>query len=220
MLRISLGPLDERDCVEELARDLPQQRAAEMYAASEGNPLYFLALLTAHRTARLPGPPVRDGGPPAGLEALLLDELAPLDPIERGTVEAAAVLGDHATADLIAALTGSPVPDVVEALRGVMRRDLIRTDQAGHRLALRHPLIRALVHDSTDPWRRQELHHRAAAELAEAGAPLAERAHHIERSLTGWDPEAAAILTSAAGFRGTPWARAPSLLFCRGKPQV
>ncbi|WP_406500069.1 AAA family ATPase [Streptomyces sp. NBC_00846] len=198
VLRISLGPLDERDCVEELARDLPQQRAAEMYAASEGNPLYFLALLTAHRTARLPGPPVRDGGPPAGLEALLLDELAPLDPIERGTVEAAAVLGDHATADLIAALTGSPVPDVVEALRGVMRRDLIRTDQAGRRLALRHPLIRVLVHDSTDPWRRQELHRRAAAELAEAGAPLAERAHHIERSLTGWDPEAAAILTSAA----------------------
>ncbi|WP_406016369.1 ATP-binding protein [Streptomyces sp. NBC_00984] len=200
VLRISLGPLDERDCVEELARDLPQQRAAEMYAASEGNPLYFLALLTAHRTARLPGPPVRDGGPPAGLEALLLDELAPLDPLERGTVEAAAVLGDHATADLIAALTGSPVPDVVEALRGVMRRDLIRTDQAGHRLALRHPLIRALVHDSTDPWRRQELHHRAAAELAEAGAPLAERAHHIERSLTGWDPEAAAILPNTPGL--------------------
>ncbi len=198
VLRISLGPLDERECVEELARDLPQRRAAEVYAASEGNPLYFLALLTAHRAARLPGLPVRDGGPPAGMEALLLDELAPLDPLERGTVEAAAVLGDHATADLIAALTGSPVPDVVEALRGVMRRDLIRTDQAGRRLALRHPLIRALVHDTTDPWRRQELHRRAAAELAEAGAPLAERAHHIERSLTGWDPEAAAILTSAA----------------------
>lgn len=198
VLRISLGPLDERECVEELARDLPQQLAAEMYAASEGNPLYFLALLTAHRTARLPGPPVRDGGPPAGLEALLLDELAPLDPIERGTVEAAAVLGDHATADLIAALTGSPVPDVVEALRGVMRRDLIRTDQDGRRLALRHPLIRALVHDSTDPWRRQELHRRAAAELARAGAPPIEQAHHIEQSLTGWDPQAAAVLTKAA----------------------
>ncbi|MGY3676767.1 hypothetical protein [Streptomyces sp. TE33382] len=54
-----------------------------------------------------------------GISSLLLGELAPLDPIEHGTVEAAAVLGDHATTDLVAALTGSPVPDVVESLNAV-----------------------------------------------------------------------------------------------------
>ncbi|MFG3498876.1 AAA family ATPase [Streptomyces sp. NPDC047928] len=212
VLRIALGPLGERDCVEELAHELPRQRAAEMYAASEGNPLYFLALLQAHREARRPGdrpgtppqaPPRRaphavPDGLPSGLGAVLLDELAPLDPLQRGTVEAVAVLGDRATADLVAVLTGSPVADVVEALREVMGRDLVRPDQDGRRLTLRHPLIRALVHESTDPWRRQDYHRRAAAELARMGAPLAEQAHHVERSLTGWDPEAAAVLTEAA----------------------
>ncbi|MEU2673033.1 hypothetical protein ABZ622_30070, partial [Streptomyces sp. NPDC007164] len=30
VLRMSLGPLDERECVEELARDLPQQQLREL----------------------------------------------------------------------------------------------------------------------------------------------------------------------------------------------
>ncbi|MFJ6480055.1 hypothetical protein ACIQK6_07955 [Streptomyces sp. NPDC091682] len=102
VLTIALGPPGERHCVEELAPDLPRQRAAEMYATSEGNPLYFLALLQAHRTTRLPGAgrlPVTDGnGPPLGLEALLLHELTPLDSPARSAAEAAAVLGDHVTA--------------------------------------------------------------------------------------------------------------------------
>ena len=98
VLRLALGPLGERDCVEELAGDLPQPQAADLYAASEGNPLYFLALLQAHRGAQLPRTPFSTppapasyGGPdglPAGLEALLLAELSPLSPLERLTVEA------------------------------------------------------------------------------------------------------------------------------------
>ncbi|MFE7044626.1 AAA family ATPase [Streptomyces atratus] len=55
VLRIPLGPLGERDCVEELARDLPRERATEMYTASEGNPLYFLALLQSHHASRRSG---------------------------------------------------------------------------------------------------------------------------------------------------------------------
>lgn len=208
VLRLALGPLGERDCVEELAGDLPQPQAAELYAASEGNPLYFLALLQAHRGARLPRMPSSTppaaaayGGPdglPAGLEALLLAELSPLSPMERLTVEAAAVLGDHTTPAMIGALTDSDVTDVIEALNQVMRRDLVRPGQGGRRLALRHPLIRTLVHESINPWRREELHRRAAAELARAGASVVERAHHLEQSLTHWDPQAATVLTEAA----------------------
>ncbi|MEE1836807.1 helix-turn-helix transcriptional regulator [Streptomyces sp. SP17KL33] len=208
VLRLALGPLGERDCVEELADDLPQPQAAELYAASEGNPLYFLALLQAHRGARLPRTPFSTppapasyGGPdglPAGLEALLLTELSPLSPMERLTVEASAVLGDHATPAMIGALTDSDVTDVIPALDQVMRRDLVRPGQGGRRLALRHPLIRTLVHESITPWRREELHRRAAAELARAGASVVERAHHLEQSLTRWDLQAATVLTEAA----------------------
>ncbi|GAA3107138.1 hypothetical protein GCM10020254_61310 [Streptomyces goshikiensis] len=45
VLRLDLGPLTERACVEQLAPGLPPDRAARLYAASEGNPLYFLTLL-------------------------------------------------------------------------------------------------------------------------------------------------------------------------------
>ncbi|MFD9303398.1 AAA family ATPase [Streptomyces sp. NPDC060048] len=207
VLRLALGPLGERDCVDGLASDLPGQQAAELYSASEGNPLYFLALLQAHRGARMPRThcasqaSVAFGGPdglPADLKALLLDELSPLSPLERRTVEAAAVLGDHTTPELISALTGFEVGDIVAALREVMRRDLVRPGQGGGGLVLRHPLIRALVHESIDPWRRQEFHRRTAAELERAGASAVERAHHLEQSLTRWDPQAAAVLITAA----------------------
>ncbi|WSY19007.1 AAA family ATPase (plasmid) [Embleya sp. NBC_00896] len=208
VLRLVLEPLGERDCVEKLASDLPGPQAAELYLASEGNPLYFLALLKAHRGTQLPQvrcstrqASAAFGGPdglPADLQALLLDELSPLSPLERRTIEAAAVLGDHATPDLISAITSARVTDIIEALHQVMRRDLLRQGQGGRGLALRHPLIRALVHDCIPPWQREELHRRAAAELERAGASAVERAHHLEQSLTRWDPQAAAVLTTAA----------------------
>ncbi|WP_405605270.1 AAA family ATPase [Streptomyces sp. NBC_01410] len=208
VLQLALGPLAERDCVEELACDLPRVLAAELFVASGGNPLYFLALLHAHRGAPHPRAPFRvSGGPtgfsgsdglPASLGALLLDELSPLSLLERRTLEAAAVLGDHATPEMIGALTGAPVADVIEALHQVMRRDLLRPGQGGRRLVLRHPLIRAVVRESIDPWRGEEFHRRAAVELERAGASVVERAHHLERSVTSWDPQLAAVLIEAA----------------------
>ncbi|MEV7340291.1 AAA family ATPase [Streptomyces sp. NPDC093544] len=200
VLQVPLGPLVEHECVEELARDLPRPRAAELYAASEGNPLYFLALLQSHREARTAGrfSPRGPKSLPAGLGTLLLDELSPLSTLERRTVEAAAVLGDHTTPAMISALTGADSPDVIQALRRVMRRDLVRPGAGGRHLTLRHPLIRALVHEGIDPWQREEFHRRAAAELARAGASVVERAHHLEQSVTRWDPQAVAVLIEAA----------------------
>ena len=207
VLRLALGPLDERDCVEKLAGDLPASLAAEIYAASDGNPLYFLALLQAHRGTRpisAPRPPaaptvfVGPDGPALGLRALLLDELAPLSPLERLVVEAAAVLGDHAAPATLGSLIGSDTEEVIEALRGLMARDLLRSEHGRRRLALRHPLIRTLVHEAIDPWRREEFHRRAAAALAEAGASVVEQAHHVEQSMCGWEPQAADVLIAAA----------------------
>ncbi|MFE9423764.1 AAA family ATPase [Kitasatospora sp. NPDC006697] len=187
--RIALGPLPERDCVEGLAADLPPPRAAELYAASGGNPLYLLALL-------------EPDGLPVGLEPRLLDELAPVSRVERRILEAAAVLGDHATPRMICSLTGSGSEEVVHALRGLMHRDLLRPGPGG-RLAPRHPLVRELVHRNTDPWQREDFHRRAAAEIAAAGAGVVEQAHHVERSVTRWDPQAADVLVAAAEQQAT-----------------
>ncbi|MEV0259128.1 AAA family ATPase [Streptomyces sp. NPDC050732] len=183
VLRTALGPLGSEELTEGLtaAAGLPRERAQELYAASEGNPLYFLALLRG-RPAPLP-----------------LDELAALTPLERAAADAVAVLGDHATTDLIGAVTGAARPELVAALSTLLRRDLLRPHPDGCRLMFRHPLLRARMHEAVDPWRRHELHRAAAAELTRSCAPLADRAHHIEQSLTGWDPRAAAVLTEAAG---------------------
>jgi len=208
VLRIALGPLAERECVEELAGDLPPSRAGELYAASDGNPLYFLALLHAHRADHPVPEPVSAGaaavlsgepdGLPVGLAALLLGEVALLSPAERRVLEAAAVLGDHTTPAMIDTLTRSGSAEAAEALRGLMERDLLRPGPGGRRLTLRHPLIRALIHEDIDPWQREELHRRAAAGLAAAGAPVVERAHHVEQSVTYWDPQATDVLIKAA----------------------
>jgi len=207
VLQLALGPLAERDCVEKLARDLPASLAAELYEASDGNPLYFLALLQAHRDARplsapcaSAGPTVFGGpdGPGLGLRALLLEELAPLSPLERRVVEAAALLGDHAAPATLGSLIGSDTEEVTEALRGLMARDLLRSGHGGRRLVLRHPLIRALIYEGIDPWRREELHRRAADALAKAGASVVEQAHHVEQSMCSWEPRGANVLIAAA----------------------
>ncbi|GAQ75054.1 AAA family ATPase [Streptomyces turgidiscabies] len=190
--RTVLGPLGERECVELLTPDLAHDEAVRLYRASEGNPLYLLSLLQARRE----GAPVSRLST-TGLDALLLDELTPLTPAQRRLVEAVAVLGDHATPALLGPVTGREQAELAADLAVLTRRDLLRTGRHG-RLTLRHPVLRGLVHDGTDPWRRTETHRLAAAELALAGAPPAERAHHAERSMTGWDPQSAAMLTEAA----------------------
>ncbi|WP_055716214.1 hypothetical protein [Streptomyces torulosus] len=117
---------------------------------------------------------------------------------QRRTVEAVAVLGDHATPTMVSLTTGNPTAAELDDRSGAFaRRDLLRTGSDG-RWTLRHPLLRASVYERTPASRRAEIHRVAAEELARTGASPAERAHHVARSLTGWDPAAAAVLSEAA----------------------
>ncbi|MGW7259499.1 ATP-binding protein [Streptomyces sp. NPDC054834] len=218
VLHVGLGPLPEQESIRTLAHDLPPEYARELYAASEGNPLYLLSLVHAYRN----GAPLRgitahhhstDAlGVPGGLAALLLDELTSLTAAQRRVVEAVAALGDHATTAMLTVVTDSPVQEVEEQTRALSIRDVLRLGPGG-RWALRHPMVRALVYENASPAWRAEVHRRAARELAQSGAPATERAHHVERSLTGWDPQAAAVLSEAAAqFASTAPATAAHLL--------
>ncbi|MFC8084232.1 AAA family ATPase [Streptomyces sp. NPDC057340] len=158
------------------------------YAESAGNPLYLRALTAAGA----------GGGTAFSVLSVLLDELAPLAPLERQVVEAVCVLGAQATTELTAALVGTDGPALVTALRSVMARDLVRPGVDGHGLAARHPVFARLVLDGLDPWRRRDLHRRAADALGGTGAPASVRADHIERTLDRWEPEAGAVLVEAA----------------------
>uniref|UniRef100_A0AAU1ZNK3 AAA family ATPase n=1 Tax=Streptomyces sp. NBC_00093 TaxID=2975649 RepID=A0AAU1ZNK3_9ACTN len=203
VLHMVLRPLPEREAVEALAPDLPTADAKEIYEASEGNPLYLRSLLHAHRHGApqqgtaAPAHETTASGVPSGLLSLLLDELTALTDAQRHTVEVVAVLGDHATPAMVRA-AGLPTPEELDdCIDALVRRDLVRLGSDG-RWILRHPLLRASVYEHTPASRRAEIHRTAAVELARAGAPAAERAHHVERSLAGWDPVAAAVLSEAA----------------------
>lgn len=192
VVRLGLRPLSARDCAELAGPGLPPTETAALYAASEGNPFYFLTLLQAHR-----GRTTAESSAPPGLGTLLLDELTGLAPSRRGIVDAVAVLGEHATPAMVSRVTGRSGAAFTADVHALTRRDLLRSAPQGL-LTLRHPVVRTLVHESTPFLRRVEMHRLAAQELARAGASATERAHHVEQSLTAWDPEAVAVLDEAA----------------------
>ncbi|MFF8838020.1 helix-turn-helix transcriptional regulator [Streptomyces sp. NPDC015130] len=203
LARLDLGPLEPDDCAGGLAYGVPPEAVPELHAASGGNPLYFLAL--AHSRHR------RDEAPGTGPVAVVLDELTPLGPVERAVVEAAAVLGGRVTSELVAAVAadrrgtgpGDGQDEIDAALRALAGRDLVRPDEDGRTLGPRHRALPELVRGALDPWRRRELHRRAAAALARAGAPAAARAPHLVGAAAGPDVETAAVLVEAAERTGT-----------------
>ncbi|WP_329503437.1 AAA family ATPase [Streptomyces iakyrus] len=219
VLRTRLRPLAEQESIEALAPDLPPRDAKEIYEASGGNPLYLRCLLHAHRRGARRGGVAARGhddtgtGAPSGLAALLLEELNALPAAQQRTLEAVAVLGDHATPAMVSLGIGKPTAAELDNCIGALaRRDLLRVGSDG-RWTLRHPLLRASVYEYTPASRRAEIHRIAADELARTGATAAERAHHVERSLVGWDPVAAAVLSEAAAqFAHTAPATAAHLL--------
>ncbi|SDN21853.1 regulatory protein, luxR family [Streptomyces sp. cf386] len=218
VLRTRLRPLAEQESIEALAPVVPPRDAKEIYQASGGNPLYLRCLLHAYQHGARRGTIARGHddtatGVPSGLVSLLLEELTTLTDAQRRTVEAVAVLGDHATPTMVSLTTGNPTAaELDDRIEVLARRDLLRLGSDG-RWTLRHPLLRAAVYERTPASRRAEIHRTAADELARTGAPAAERAHHVERSLAGWDPVAAAVLGEAAAqFAHTAPATAAHLL--------
>lgn len=218
---LPLGPLSEAEFLRELAGDLAPETARRLYAVGEGNPLYLSSLLHAHRSGASLGGVLDErpagwdplGAIPDGLRALLLDELTGLAEAHRDVVQAVAVLGDHATSRMLRRIPGLPADlEFEDCLTALTKRDLLRPAPNG-RWTLRHPLLRSLVYESIAEHVRASVHRAAAQELTRAGAPVTERAHHIERSLDGWDPEAASVLIEAASrFVDTAPATAAHLL--------
>ncbi|QES04768.1 LuxR family transcriptional regulator [Streptomyces venezuelae] len=191
LTRLALGPLTPEECAEGLTPGLTRQQAGEVHALGLGNPLYHRAL--AHARTH------REEAPGAGPVAVLLAELSPLRPLERSVVDSLAVLDGRATTALLAAVAHPADEAAFDAALGELsRRDLVRGGEDGRVLVLRHPALAELLRGTLAPWRRRELHRRAADALARAGASVTERAPHLVRAATAWDPVVGAELTEAA----------------------
>lgn len=182
--------------------------AEELYRASGGNPFYLLQLAGGS------GPAVsvaRERGdetevPPA-VAASIAAELDGLTPATRAFCEAAAVAGDPFDLDLAIAAAGVDEHGALEAVEELLARRLVRRAELPRSFRFRHPLVRHAVYERSGAKVRVPAHERIARALAERGAPVTARAHHIEHAAQPGDTEAIAVLREAGIAAGQ---RAPA----------
>ena len=202
LTRVELGALSVDEARELLGPSVSGAVADSLYEGSSGNPFYLEQL------ARSPQSPVTFGPNAAGVSlagvevpgavaAALRSELALLSDGDRRVLEGAAVAGDPFEPELAAAAAGVAEPAAIDALDELLRRDLVRPTEVPRRFRFRHPLVRGAVYEAAPGGWRLSAHERSATALAERGAPVTTRAHHVERSARHGDVEAIAVLREA-----------------------
>lgn len=183
--RVALRPLTPAESAA-LLPSAPPHRRSELHEAAAGNPLYLLG------SAGTPG------AVPKRVRAALEPELLAGSPTERLVVWAAAVAGDPADPELIAAVAECEPAAVYRALDRIAADDLLRPAPAGAGFRFRHEVVRAAAYESAPSGWRLAAHGRAAAALRDRGAAAADRAGHLERCAAPGDEDAVATLSRAA----------------------
>lgn len=156
--RLTLPPLS-RAAVATLAADSGVD-ARSLHARTGGNPFFVIEVLAGERAAL-----------PSTVRDMVLARAAHLQGPARDCLDAAAVLGRHATVDLVARVGDGDIAAIDECVAA----GLVVAD--GDRLAFRHDLTRETIEDALTPLRRRQLHRRALDALADDD-DLVQRAHH------------------------------------------
>jgi class 3 adenylate cyclase/tetratricopeptide (TPR) repeat protein len=178
-----LAPNETELLIDGLA-ELDEGLRARIVEASEGNPLFveeIVALLQESADGEVTIP--------STIQVLLAARLDQLDPAERDVLQRGAIEGRIFHRGAVQAL-GPEGAQVTEQLTGLVRKELIRPDQAllpgqdGFRF--RHQLIREAAYDALPKAIRAELHERFADWLEQHGPDLVELdemlGYHLEQS--------------------------------------
>lgn len=202
--RLDLAPLTLDQAAEVAGGGMAREVCEALWLESGGNPFYLQELLS---TGGRPSPHdcgvVVPGDIPPAVRLALAEEIGALSPPARALLEASAVAGDPFDLDLSRALAGVDEAAALAALDELLRFDLLRGTAVPRRFRFRHPIVRRTAYESTPAGRRIGAHSRAAALLAEWGAPASVRAHHVERSASRGDEQAVTDLAQAAGEAAT-----------------
>jgi ATP/maltotriose-dependent transcriptional regulator MalT len=174
--RLTLPPLT-RAAVATLAADSGVD-ARSLHDRTAGNPFFVVEILAEEHA-----------GLPATVRDMVLARAAHLGGPARDCLDAAAVLGRHATVDLVVGV-GDGDPAAVDEC---VAAGLVVTD--GDMVQFRHDLTRETIEDALTPLRRRQLHRRALDALTDDD-DLVQRAHH---ALASGDRDAIVDLAIRAG---------------------
>jgi len=180
--RLHLGALD-RDAVAEL---VGPARAAELYARSAGHPLFLTELAEQAPGAELPASLVES-------VSARCDELGSAGTLLR----AAAVIGPELDLDLLAAVLGRRVVELLDDAERAVAGQLL-TEEAGT-FTFRHELVRGALAATATAGRAALLHRQAGRVLAQR--PDADPALVAHQARLGGDLELAATALGDAAAR-------------------
>jgi DNA-binding winged helix-turn-helix (wHTH) protein len=205
-----------------LAKPAPPELTSELFARTEGVPLFLreaLRLLAERGALAEPERVPREGVVlPARALDLIRRPLERLSAAATALVSAAAVLGREFELSAAAGVAGQERPAALDCIDEAVAAGVLEAAAAGGATAFRftHALFQEAALAALAPGARARLHLRAAEHLERenAGDPsalLAELAHHRHRALAVGDPERAcdaALRAAEQAVRRGAWEQA------------
>jgi DNA-binding SARP family transcriptional activator len=200
---MELDRLGESDVVALLARigglrDRPDALARELYAHSEGNPLFLSEAVIAFDSTDARG----SDAPTQTVANIIASRVARLGDSARTVAEIAAVAGAGCSVRVIREVSNLPATSVARGIDELLDGRILReaSSRTNHDYVFTHHLIARTVYDGIEPAFRSQRHARIARVLEagaeQAGSPSREIARHYD---LGGDAERAGVwyLTAA-----------------------
>ncbi|MET0837561.1 MAG: AAA family ATPase [Marmoricola sp.] len=161
-----------------------------IFVESGGNPMLLTELARTGVGGIVPG----------GVNAYVQAEIRRLRSEAQRLLRAGAVVGDPFEIDIARRVAMLQADETVTAIDHLVERSLVRSTSQPQEFAFSHPVIRSAVYATLPPGSRLAAHGRAAAVLADIGAPLPARARHVAQSAVPGDIESARVLRAAAAL--------------------
>ncbi|HLY36039.1 MAG TPA: AAA family ATPase, partial [Candidatus Limnocylindria bacterium] len=196
-----LGPDEVQQLMAEVyARPISAPIAEDLHRRTGGNPFFIEELLVVAGDA--PPDQLASLVLPASLTEAVLSHLDGLTAAQRRVVDAAAVLGQRISFDLLATVCGAGEEELIEVLRELVDRGLV-TEEDPDTLSFRHALTREAVAGRLLGRERRRLHEKALVALQEIGSDdWAALAYHASGA-NRWDELVEAARRGAAQYLRT-----------------
>lgn len=176
MLRLELRQLSKNEIADLIRHVLDQEPPFELVRRlahdTGGNPLFIIETLRAwlEVSPRPPMESIQKLPPPASIQKLLHERLRKCKPASRAVLQAAAVIGNRFTPDVLEMVTGLADTEVMAALEDLEFRYLVQPDETSGSAAyvFIHDKFREVLLKELTTARRRLLHQRTAQALQSA----------------------------------------------------